>query len=415
MSPAVQVVSVAAAAAVDGLPDHDSARLAAALGTAGVPLAGRVIVDEDENALDRSLRADPGSPMFTVVIAGGGGSAGDIVRRTVARVSGARLVLNERMLAALEARHRRLDRPLPRRADRLALLPQGASIWMGEDGEPAWSVVSDRAAWFVLERGQVGSETLLQQLVPFAAAHLSGVTVALVRTLKTAGVTAGDLEERLIDWLGKDGDVTVSTVPADGEVWVRLRARGATLAAATDALAATQEAVSAVLADDCYGSDAQTLEEVVGELLLAGGLTLSLAESCTGGLIGHRITSVAGSSRYFDRGVMVYSNEAKQALLGVPESVLREHGAVSSACAEAMARGICERSGSPCGLSVTGIAGPGGGSETKPVGTVFIGLSVNGTVTSRRFRFLGDRSSIKWQSSQLALDMLRRRLRETTS
>jgi nicotinamide-nucleotide amidase len=241
------------------------------------------------------------------------------------------------------------------------------------------------------------------------------VPVVLVRTLKTAGVAAGDIEERLVDWLGKEGDVSVSTLPADGEVWVRLRARGVTVAEASDALGETQAAVTAALGEDCYGADAETLEDVVGTALLARGLTLSVAESCTGGLVGHRITSVAGSSRYFERGVMVYSNEAKQALLGVPESVLREHGAVSAPCAEAMARGICERSGSPCGLSVTGIAGPGGGSEAKPVGTVFIGLAVNGAVTSRRFRFLGDRASVKWQSSQMALDMLRRGLRETTS
>jgi len=408
---AAQVVSVGPAA-LDGQPDHDSARVAAALAAAGIPIAGRVIIDDDEGALERALRGDATAPAFTVVIAGGGGSAGDIVRRALARVAGMRLVLNERMLAALEARHRRLDRPLPRRAERLALLPQGATVWIGDDGEPVWAVVNERAAWFVLQREHVTPEVLQQHLVPFAAAHVTGVTVVLVRTLKTAGVAPGDLEERLVDWLGKDGDVTVSTLPADGEVWVRLRARAVTVAEATDALAETQAAVTAALGDDVYGIDAETLEDVVGRALVERGLTLSVAESCTGGLIGHRITSVAGSSRYFERGVMVYSNEAKQALLGVPEAVLREHGAVSAPCAEAMVRGICERSGTSCGLSVTGIAGPGGGSEAKPVGTVFIGLAVNGTVTSRRFRFLGDRASVKWQSSQMALDMLRRGLLE---
>ena len=409
MTSSAQLVSVGPAA-FDGQPDHDSARVAAALGTAGVPVAGRVIIDDDEAALDRALRRDPGAPALTVVIAGGGGSAGDIVRRALARVAGTRLVLNERMLAALEARHRRVDRPLPRRAERLALLPQSASVWIGQEGEPAWAVTSERAAWFVLERGHVTTELLQQHLVPFAVAHVGGIPVVMVRTLKTAGAAAGDLEERLVDWLGKDGDVAVSTLPADGEVWVRLRARGATVAEAAESLAEAQAAVTAALGDDCYGADAETLEDVVGRLLLERGLTLAVAESCTGGLIGHRITSVAGSSQYFERGVMVYSNEAKQALLGVPEVVLREHGAVSAPCAEAMARGITERSGTSCGLSVTGIAGPGGGSEAKPVGTVFIGLAVNGTVTSRRFRFLGDRASVKWQSSQMALDMLRRGL-----
>jgi nicotinamide-nucleotide amidase len=148
----------------------------------------------------------------------------------------------------------------------------------------------------------------------------------------------------------------------------------------------------------------------VGRRLTARGLTLAVAESCTGGLVGHRLTSVPGSSAFFERGVVVYSNRAKEELLGVPEEILRTHGAVSRACAEAMVRGICERSGAACGLSITGIAGPDGGTPAKPVGTVFIGLSVPGLVEARHFRFAGARASVKWQSSQTALDMLRRAL-----
>ena len=137
---------------------------------------------------------------------------------------------------------------------------------------------------------------------------------------------------------------------------------------------------------------------------------LAVAESCTGGLVGHRITGMPDSSEYFERGVMVSSDLAKQEMLGVDEAILRTHGAVSAPCAEAMARGVSTRAGAACGLSITGNAGPDDGTPTKPVGTVFIGLAVDGTVTSRRFRFDGDRTSVKWQSSVMALDMLRRAL-----
>lgn len=159
-------------------------------------------------------------------------------------------------------------------------------------------------------------------------------------------------------------------------------------------------------------TDDQSLERVVGDLLRARGMTIAVAESCTGGLVGHRLTNIPGSSAYFERGVMVYSNRAKQELLGVPEAILREHGAVSAPCAEAMVRGVLRMSGADCGLAVTGIAGPDGGTPTKPVGTVFIGIAVRDWVASRHFRFDGDRASVKWQSSQMALDMLRRRLEE---
>ena len=193
---------------------------------------------------------------------------------------------------------------------------------------------------------------------------------------------------------------------------MRLRARGRTAAAAAKRLAELEGTVAERLGDDCYGRDADTLEEVVGRLLQRRGLMLAVAESCTGGLVGHRITGVAGSSAYFERGVMVYSNQAKQDLLGVDEAILRAHGAVSAQCAEAMARGICERAGAACGVAVTGIAGPGGATPGKPVGTVFIGVAVQGAVEARRFRFSGDRASVKWQSSVMALDMLRRRLEQ---
>src|SRR5438094_8378048 len=306
-------------------PGADGAAVAAALGAAGVAVVSRVFVEDDESALERALGSDE---VLTVVLAGAGGSAGDIVRRVLARVTGARLVLNARLLTTLQERYRRLDRPLPRRAERLALLPQGATVW----------------------------------------------------------------------------------IPADGEVWVRLRARASTPAEATRSLAKAETGIGALLGEDCYGRDGETLEGVVGRMLLERRWTLAVAEACTGGLLGHRLTSVPGASAYFERGVLAYSTRAKEELLGVPESILTAHGTVSGPCAEAMARGVATLAGAPCALAVTGIAGPDGGTPTKPVGTVFVGLAVRGETLARRFYFSGDRAAVKWQSTQAALDMLRRSL-----
>ena len=189
-----------------------------------------------------------------------------------------------------------------------------------------------------------------------------------MRTLRTAGVTLADLEERLAAWLGpgeSSGEVAVAMAPGEGEVWVRLRARAATPEAAAEALGALERRIAEALGDDCYGRDGESLEQAVGKRLAARGLTLAVAESCTGGLVGHRLTSVPGSSAFFERGVVVYSNRAKAELLGVPDEILRTHGAVSRPCAEAMVRGICARSGAPCGLSITGIAGPDGGTPSQ--------------------------------------------------
>jgi len=389
-------------------PGADGAAVAVALGAAGVAVVSRVFVEDDEGALERALGSEEA---LTVVLAGGGGSAGDIVRRVLARVTGARLVLNERVLAALQERYRRLDRPLPRRAERLALLPQGATVWITADGEAAWALESGQRAFVVLARDASLQAMIEQHLTPFARAWAGGRGMALVRTLRTAGLSPADVEERLVDWLGRDGEVTVSTIPADGEVWVRLRARASTPAEGARSLTKAETAIGALLGEDCYGRDGDTLELVVGRMLLEQGLTLAVAESCTGGLLGHRLTNVPGSSAYFERGVLVYSNRAKEELLGVPESILRTHGAVSAPCAEAMARGVATLAGAPCALAVTGIAGPDGGTPTKPVGTVFVGLAVRGETLARRFLFSGDRAAVKWQSTQAALDMLRRSLR----
>jgi nicotinamide-nucleotide amidase len=390
--------------------DDDMTTLAAALADGGLALESRTVVDDDESALERVLT--PPAPL-TVVVTGLAGSTGDVARRVLARVSGTRLVLNERMLAALEEVHRRRDRPLPRRDERLALLPQGSTVWPRADGEPAWALEHDASAWVVVPRGGLTGD-VVSLVVDAARARLDhGAAVAAARTLHTAGVTLAELEERLAAWLvpgAAGGEVAVSTAHSEGEVWVRLRTRAATAEAAAEALARLEKSITVELGEDCYGVDDESLEQAVGRRLVARGLTLAVAESCTGGLVGHRLTGVPGSSTFFERGVVVYSNRAKEELLGVPADVLRTHGAVSRQCAEAMVRGVCERSGTRCGLSVTGIAGPDGGTPTKPVGTVFIGLAAPGILVSRHFRFAGSRASVKWQSSQMALDMLRRSL-----
>jgi nicotinamide-nucleotide amidase len=279
------------------------------------------------------------------------------------------------------------------------------------DAEAGWAMENGHRAYAVLARDATLQTMLAQFLTPFAREWAGTRGAAVARTLRIAGLTAADVEERLVDWLGRDGEVTVSTISADGEVWVRLRARASTPAEATRSLAKAESGVAALLGEDCYGRDGDTLEAVVGRTLLERGLRLAVAESCTGGLLGHRLTSVPGSSAYFERGVLAYSNRAMEELLGVPESLLKSHGSVSGPCAEAMARGVAALAGSPCALAVTGIAGPDGGTPTKPVGTVFVGLVVTGEVLARRFQFAGDRAAVRWQSTQAALDMLRRSLR----
>jgi nicotinamide-nucleotide amidase len=391
------------AARLGAADDPVGSMVARALLAEGVPVASRQIVDDDEAAVEEALRGAVEAASLVVVLAQPGGSSGEVVRRALSRLSGARLALNDKLLALLEEDFARRGQAMPRRLDRLALLPQGAVLWPAA-GEPAWILDVNRAAVAVLPAGSATLRSLVDtHLRPLARQRLGAEESTVLRTLHTTGLSPAEAEERLGRWLGSDSGVAVSCVPVDGDVWVQLRARAASRSAAEAALAPVEREIRQ-----------DTMEVVVGRLLLARHLTVSMAESCTGGLVGHRLTNIAGSSRYVERGVIVYSNEAKQQLLGVPEAMLREHGAVSAPVAEAMAGGICRISGSPCGIAVTGIAGPDGGTPTKPVGTVFIAAAVPGAdgprITVRRFRFPGGREAVKWQSSQAALDLLRRAL-----
>ena len=405
---AARVLTVATASL--GGDDPAGLLVARALLAEGVPVASRQVVDETESALEPALAAALDAGGLVVVLASPGGSAGDIVRRTLSRLAGVRLVLNEKLLALLEKDFAARDQAMPHRVDRLALLPQGAELWAAPSGEPGWSLETKAAVIVVIPLGSTHLDALVsERLRPLARQRL-GVTV--LRTLLTTGLSPADAEDRLGPWLGKPGLVSVSSAITDGDVWVRLLARGASHRSALDELTAVESAVRAALGPACYGGDDDTLEAAVGRLLIERGLTVSVAESCTGGLLGNRLTNIPGSSRYFERGVIVYSNRAKEEMLGVPPSVLAAHGAVSAPVAEAMAAGICRISGSPCGIAVTGIAGPDGGTPTKPVGTVFIAAAWPGGLRARHFRFAGGRDAVKRQSAQAALDMLRRGLLE---
>jgi len=194
------------------------------------------------------------------------------------------------------------------------------------------------------------------------------------------------------------------------EIEIQLTGRGRTDAEAESIIDKLAAEIEEALGNAVFSHAGETMEEVVGLRLSVGNYTVAVAESCTGGLLAQRLTSIPGSSKYFIEGVVAYANEVKIRALGVEPILLLEHGAVSAEVAEAMAEGVRERAGTDFGVSITGIAGPGGGTEEKPVGTVFIGLSYAAGTEHRRVKLPGDRNLIRWRASQAALDMLRRRL-----
>jgi nicotinamide-nucleotide amidase len=377
----------------------------------GCPVRARRVVPTEEDAVERALRQSAAEGGF--VLAVGEGEGATTLRQALARCLGSRLVLSNRVLDALAEAHAARGHAMPRREEQLALVPQGAAILtLAEPAVPGFLAELPPAVVVVLPPAPATAVALAREhLLPRLASAGAGVVV-MVRTLRLVGLDVGAAEAQLQAALrGADG-VTGQVVDTGEECWARLRFRADSPVTAAAALDALEPALRAAFGLAWYGIDDETLEASVGRLLRARGWTVALAESCTGGLVGHRLTQVSGSSVYFERGFVVYSNAAKQALLGVPETVLREHGAVSAACAEAMARGARERARTDVGVAVTGIAGPDGGTPTKPVGTVFVALAdARGTVVERH-RFDRDREGTKALSAVHALDLLRRRCLE---
>lgn len=250
-----------------------------------------------------------------------------------------------------------------------------------------------------------------RQVLPRLASGRPGATT-LRRVLRLTGLGESAMESRIRAFYRTvPPEVTVTTLAAPGDLSVRLSlAAPGDRAGAEASLDGLEAELVEALGPWIYSRDGRSLEEVVGGLLAGSGRTIACAESCTGGLIAHRLTDVPGSSSYFLESAVVYGNAAKTKRLGVPPALIERHGAVSAAVARAMALGIRRTSGADLGLAVTGIAGPGGGTPRKPVGLVYIALAGLRGVAVRRNLFFGGRADVKFQSSQRALDMVRKSL-----
>jgi len=246
-------------------------------------------------------------------------------------------------------------------------------------------------------------------VLPVLSENAGGVVVRR-RVLRVSGMGESAVDEAIAPIYKEYTEVQTSILFSRIEIEIHLAARSNDVFKSESVLDELADRIAEALGTAVFATHGETMEEVIADMLSARGKTLAVAESCTGGLIAMRLTEVPGSSSYFLEGAVTYSNDAKIRVLGVSEQTLIEHGAVSLRTAEAMAAGMRDRAGTDFAVSVTGIAGPDGGSEQKPVGTVFIGYSDKDKTKSMKFLFPGDRELIRWRSSQAALDYLRRQI-----
>ncbi len=346
-----------------------------------------------------------------LIVSGGlGPTSDDLTTAAAAKAFGEPLVLHEEVLGRIRARFAKGGLEMPRSNEKQALFPASAEIIPNPVGTAPGFCLRSRGKPFFFLPGvpRELQHLFLQTVLPILEKERKGNTYYRARTLKVFGLTESAIADRLSGINPEPFSATLAYLPRYPENHVKVIVRGLDAEEAEANLRELERIIREKLAGRVFAVDRETLEEIVGRLLTERQATLAVAESCTGGLVAHRLTNVPGSSAYFERGVVVYSNQAKTELLQVPEDLIAELGAVSAPVAEKMAEGVRRLSRATLGLGITGIAGPGGGSPDKPVGTVFIALSGPEGTASRRYPFWGDREQVKIITAQTALDWVRR-------
>ena len=408
-----EIIAVGSELLTPDFRDTNSLFLTAGLNGIGIGVSFKTVVGDGERDLARALRTALGRSRLVLCMGGLGPTEDDRTRETLAKVLGRKLVFREAIRRRIRDRFRRRGLVMSPSNLKQCYVIEGSEVLDNPNGTaPGLWLETGRHRIALLPGPPREIRPMFErQVLPRLASGRPGATT-LRRVLRLTGLGESAMESRIrAFYRAVPPEVTVTTLAAPGDLSVRLSLSGAGDRAGAEAsLDGLEAELVEALGPWIYSRDGRSLEEVVGGLLAGSGRTIACAESCTGGLIAHRLTDVPGSSSYFLESAVVYGNAAKTKRLGVPPALIERHGAVSAAVARAMALGIRRTSGADLGLAVTGIAGPGGGTPRKPVGLVYIALAGLRGVAVRRNLFFGGRADVKFQSSQRALDMVRKSL-----
>jgi competence/damage-inducible protein CinA-like protein len=348
-----------------------------------------------------------------ILITGGlGPTEDDITRDGVAAALGVPLDLDEAIVDRIRERFARRGMTMPEINKRQAMVPRGATVLPNPNGTaPGLWIEHGRTALVLLPGPPREMKPMLDALVEQRLQPRAGGRGLFRRVLKITGRAESDVDANVAPlyttWTAQAVPISTTILAVLGQIELHLTADAASQADADRALDAAVRELQDALGPSVYSVDGRALEAVVGELLRERTMTIAVAESCSGGLLASRLTDVPGSSDYVERGVVCYSNRSKTELVGVPDAVIREHGAVSEPVALAMAEGIRSRAGTNVGVGITGIAGPGGGTPEKPVGMVCVAVVVDAESRVRTFQFVGGRDMVKFQSAQSAMNLTR--------
>ncbi len=391
--------------------DTNSLYLTDQLNGLGVEVTAKHVVGDDRARLAEAVRAAASRVEIVILTGGLGPTEDDVTRDAVADTLDRKLVFHEEIQRQMEERFRRLGRRLAAINSRQAFILEGADILPNDRGTAPGQWIDDSGRSIVLLPGPPHElQAMFERQCLSRLARRVPQRVIRTVTLRVAGMTESGLDELIAPVYKKFENPVTTVLAGGGDIQVIFRSQAATEAEATGLLAEVAGPVEALLGSHVYSRNGDPLEVVVGGMLGQVGMTLAVAESCTGGMLAERITQVPGSSAYFSGGFITYTNRMKTELLGVGPDLLKEFGAVSTEAAEAMAKGARRRTGASMAVSVTGVAGPDGGTEATPVGTVFVGVADAAGCRVNRRQLLGDRTRVRMFATHMALDVIRLRL-----
>ena len=392
--------------------DTNSLVITERLNEIGIDVRLRAVVGDDVEELAQLFEVALAWADVIVTTGGLGPTEDDVTRDAVARVLQLSLEIDESIFEMIRARFARRGLVMPEINRRQAMVPRGATVLDNPNGSaPGLWLELGRTAIVLLPGPPPEMQPMLDAVILERLAPRASRAALFRRVLRITGQTESDVDAHAEPiygrWTSQPVPISTTILAALGQIELHLTARACSRAEADAALDAAVSELQAALGDAVYSVDGRSLEVIVGDLLRARHWTIAVAESCTGGLLASRLTDVPGSSDYVERGVVCYSNRAKVDLLGVPEAMLRESGAVSESVASAMAAAIRSTAGTNVGIGITGIAGPGGGTPQKPIGTVAIAVVTDNETRVRLAQFIGGREQVKFQAAQAALNMLR--------
>ena len=392
--------------------DTNAAYIAGRLRAIGLPVVCTYGVADEEPAIRRKLALAMEEADVLLITGGLGPTDDDLTRQGIAALLGVDLVLHEDLLEQLRQLFERRGIVMVRKNEVQACIPQGATAIPNEKGT-APGIRTEFGGKLLYAMPGVPGEMrhMLDRFVLPELRQYSAGQAIVVKRLRCFGAGESTIAEMIGDAMQRGKNPLVNCTVHAGVITLEIVAMAPEPAEADSMTVGEEQSLRAALGHLVYGTGDQTLAEVVGECLARNGRSLAVAESCTGGLLASLITDIPGSSRYFTHGWVTYSNQAKNTELQVPAEMIDKHGAVSGQVARAMAEGARRRSGADYAIAITGIAGPGGGSEQKPVGLVYIGVDSRDGAETSRFIFSSDRTFVRLRAAQTALNILRLKLR----